>query len=113
MNDNNENDKLPILSNLEKRIILILGEDLTEFGEISRFSSNNIKNSLNSYNQKYQRPLRSSPPYSTLKSLEQKQLVDSVFDRENGRIKKFYLLPERGIHWYHKAKRIEKSIFSK
>lgn len=109
----NENDKLPILSNLEKKIILILGKDLTEFGEISRYSSYNIKSYLNNYNQKYQRPIRSSPPYSTLKSLEQKQLVDSVFDRENGRIKKFYLLTEGGIQWYHKAKRIEKKIFSK
>lgn len=109
----NENDDIPILTNLEKKIILILGQDLTEFEEISRYSSINIKLSLNDYNQKYQKPLRSSVPASTLKSLEQKELVDSVFDRENSRIKKFYLLTELGIRWYHRAKKIEKSIFSK
>lgn len=111
----NENDKgdLVILTNLEKKIILILGRDLTEFDEISRYSSYNIKSSLNTYNQKYQKPLRSSVPTSTLKSLEQKKLIDSMFDRENGRIKKFFLLTEKGIQWYYRAKRIEKNIFSK
>jgi len=109
----NENDKLPILSNLEKKIILILGEDLVEFNQVSRYSNYDIKASLNEINERYQNPLRSSVPSSTLKSLEQKELVDSVFDRENGRIKKFYLLTEKGIRWYHKAKRIKKDIFSK
>ncbi len=65
----NENDDLPILSNLEKKIILVLGEDLTEFGEISRYSSLQIKISLNENNQKYQKPLRSSTPifYTSLR----------------------------------------------
>ena len=112
MNDN-QNTELPILSNLEKKLILVLGEGLGEFEQISRFSSYSIKRILNEYNQKYQKPLRSSVPSSTLKNLEQKELVDSVFDKENGRIKKFYLLTGKGIQWYEKAKRIEKNIFSK
>lgn len=109
----NQNSDLPILTNLEKKIILILGEDLDEFNQICRYSTDNIKNSLNTYAKKHQRSLRSSVPSSTLKSLEQKELVDSVFDTENSRIKKFYLLTDKGIEWFHRAKRIESDIFSK
>ena len=108
-----KNDDLIILSNLEKKIILILGEDLIGFNEISRYSSYHIKSSLNEYNEKYQKPLRSSAPFSTLKSLERKELIDSVYDRENGRIKKFYLLTKKGIEWFHRVKRIEEDIFSR
>ncbi len=38
-------------------------------------------------------------------------MKNSVFDRENSRIKKFYLLTELGIRWYHRAKRIENMRF--
>lgn len=108
-----ENGDIPILSNLEKKLILILGESLIDFNEISRYSSTSIKIALNEYNEKYNLPYRSNIPYSTLKNLEQKELIDSVYDRENGRIKKFYLLTKTGIQWFYRARRIEKEIFSR
>jgi len=92
----NENDNFPLLTNLEKKIILVLGQDLTDFEEISRYSSTDIKLSLNEYNQKYQKPFRSSTPTSTLKSLERKELVNSVFDREKWSYTKILPTHRRG-----------------
>lgn len=108
----NEHNDLPILTKLEKKIIVVLGQDLSEFDDICRYSSTSIKIGLNEHNQKYQLSYRTSVPYSTLKSLERKQLVDSVYDTENNRAKKFYMLTNLGIQWYHRAKPIEDHIFS-
>ncbi len=79
---------IPILSNLEKRIILVLGQDLMSYGEVSRYTLTDIKRILNEYNQKYNTSIRLSPPTSTVKNLEQNWLVDSVFDTFQGRKRK-------------------------
>ena len=102
---------IPILSNLEKRIILVLGEDLMFHKEISRYTITDINRILNEYNQKYDNQIRLSPPNSTVKSLIKKELVDSVFDTVQRKRRKYYLLTELGIKWFHRAKKIEDSIF--
>ena len=88
---------LPILSTLEKKIILVLGSDYDEFTELSRFAGRDIKEYLNEFNEIYNTPFQSSIPYSTLKHLEEKKLVDTVMDTINGRKVKYYLLTRKGI----------------
>lgn len=102
---------LPILSNLEKRIILVLGEDLAEFNDLTRYSGQDIKQNLNRFNERYNKSYRSNIPYSTLKQLVRKELVDTVIDTLNGRRKTYYLLNEKGILWYHKAIKIIDHIY--
>ena len=76
---------IPILSNLEKRIILVLGEDLHFYNEVSRYTITDINRILNEFNQKYSNPIRFSPPSSTVKNLQNKGLVDSVSYSFQGR----------------------------
>ena len=54
---------LPILSNLEKRIILVLGQYLNEYEIPTRFTGQDIKQNLNRFNEKYNKPYRSHIPY--------------------------------------------------
>jgi DNA-binding PadR family transcriptional regulator len=102
---------LPILSSLEKKIILVLGEGYEDFKEVSRFKGQDIKYNLNRLNEKYNKPYRSHVPYSTLKQLVRKELVDTVIDTLEGREITYYLLNEKGIVWYGKAREIIDHIY--
>jgi len=44
-----EDPPLPILFNLEKKIVLVLGTDLDFYKELTRFSAKDIKIELNEY----------------------------------------------------------------
>ena len=85
--------------------------DYEEFQVLNRFSGRDIRQNLNEFNKKYKKSYQSSIPYSTLKRLEQKKLTDTVIDRIEGRKVTYYLLTEKGIEWYHKAREIEHHIF--
>ena len=116
MIDHSERGKhpLPLLTTLEKRIVLALGHDIEFFNERSRYSAKDIKIELNIYYEKYHLPYCSSVSYSTLKNLEAKGVIETVITTNNQhRRVKYYLLTEGiGIDWYYKLKEIEQDIFS-
>ena len=105
---------LPILSTLEKRIVLVLGTDIESFNELSRYSAKDIKIELNKYYEIYHQPYCKSVPYSTLRNLEAKGVIETVItSNEEHRRVKYYLLTEGiGIDWYYRLKEIEQKIFS-
>lgn len=102
---------LPILSTLEKKLILVLGLEYLEYGELLRFSGRDIKESLNEFNEKYKKPYQYYVPYATLERLEEKVLIETVIDTVNGRKIKYFMLTEKGIEWYRKAKEMEANLF--
>ena len=108
MIDHSERGKyqLPLLSTLEKRIVLALGYDIEFFNELDRFSAKDIKIELNELYEKYHLPYCSSISYSTLKNLEAKGVVETIITtNDQHRRVKYYLLTEGiGIGWYYKLK---------
>jgi hypothetical protein len=102
-------DDLPSLTYLEKRIVYILGKD---FKKKEKYSSKELALYLNKFYEKYVLHFVSAISHSTIDNLINKGIIQYMLDKNDYNITtRYYFLTEIGKIWYQKIKNFESLIF--